>query len=258
LVKHFSKVALAALAVAVASIGVGAGTASATPVPITYTADYFTVTPGSPPSGDFNTECCYGPVVDVENTLVGGLPAWNGVGPIKDTVGGVGTAIEWWTPGTYNGDVVASDGTGSAMNPYANGAFFPPKGTGTSDAPSLQTAIFTGSFSLATKSNVVFDLGADDDAYLYVDGNLVEGLGGVHPNDVLPTDAVVLSAGSHSIELFYADRNVVAASLNFSLDSTGITPTVPEPSTWAMMLLGFAGLGFAGYRKAKGGVALVS
>jgi hypothetical protein len=25
-------------------------------------------------------------------------------------------------------------------------------------------------------------------------------------------------------------------------------PTVPEPSTWAMMLLGFAGLGFAGYR----------
>ena len=25
----------------------------------------------------------------------------------------------------------------------------------------------------------------------------------------------------------------------------------PEPSTWAMMLLGFAGLGFAGYRKAK-------
>ena len=27
---------------------------------------------------------------------------------------------------------------------------------------------------------------------------------------------------------------------------------VPEPSTWAMMALGFAGLGFAGYRKAKG------
>jgi hypothetical protein len=24
---------------------------------------------------------------------------------------------------------------------------------------------------------------------------------------------------------------------------------VPEPSTWAMMLLGFAGLGFVGYRR---------
>jgi hypothetical protein len=29
---------------------------------------------------------------------------------------------------------------------------------------------------------------------------------------------------------------------------------VPEPSTWAMMLLGFAGLGYAGYRRAKPGV----
>ena len=29
-----------------------------------------------------------------------------------------------------------------------------------------------------------------------------------------------------------------------------LAPTIPEPSTWAMMLLGFAGLGFAGYRKA--------
>ncbi|MGB7973223.1 MAG: PEPxxWA-CTERM sorting domain-containing protein [Roseiarcus sp.] len=31
------------------------------------------------------------------------------------------------------------------------------------------------------------------------------------------------------------------------------SPTVPEPSTWAMMLLGFAALGFAGYRRAKVG-----
>jgi hypothetical protein len=28
------------------------------------------------------------------------------------------------------------------------------------------------------------------------------------------------------------------------------SPTVPEPSTWAMMLLGFAGLGYLGYRRA--------
>ena len=31
----------------------------------------------------------------------------------------------------------------------------------------------------------------------------------------------------------------------------GTSSTVPEPSTWAMMLLGFAGLGLAGYRKSR-------
>ena len=32
---------------------------------------------------------------------------------------------------------------------------------------------------------------------------------------------------------------------------TEIKNAVPEPSTWAMMLLGFAGLGYAGFRKAR-------
>ena len=33
--------------------------------------------------------------------------------------------------------------------------------------------------------------------------------------------------------------------------SWSITGGVPEPSTWAMLMLGFAGLGFAGYRQSK-------
>jgi hypothetical protein len=41
-----------------------------------------------------------------------------------------------------------------------------------------------------------------------------------------------------------------------ALEFTPTTSTVPEPSTWAMMLLGFAGLGFLGYRQtAKARVA---
>jgi PEP-CTERM motif len=30
---------------------------------------------------------------------------------------------------------------------------------------------------------------------------------------------------------------------------------VPEPSTWAMLLIGFAGLGYAGWRRSKGPIA---
>jgi hypothetical protein len=34
--------------------------------------------------------------------------------------------------------------------------------------------------------------------------------------------------------------------------------SVPEPSTWAMMILGFAGLGFAGYRRTRKAVSIAA
>jgi hypothetical protein len=36
----------------------------------------------------------------------------------------------------------------------------------------------------------------------------------------------------------------------------GVVGVVPEPSTWTMMVLGFAGIGFMAYRKRKSGYAL--
>jgi hypothetical protein len=53
--------------------------------------------------------------------------------------------------------------------------------------------------------------------------------------DVSPSAAIVLG----TLRSFHSD-----VSGNFS-------STVPEPSTWAMMLLGFAGLGYVGFRKAR-------
>ena len=37
----------------------------------------------------------------------------------------------------------------------------------------------------------------------------------------------------------------------FTGTMTPLTAGVPEPSTWAMMLVGFTGLGYLGYRKAR-------
>jgi hypothetical protein len=37
----------------------------------------------------------------------------------------------------------------------------------------------------------------------------------------------------------------------FGPNFTYVSGAIPEPSTWAMMLLGFAGLGYAGYRNAR-------
>jgi hypothetical protein len=43
----------------------------------------------------------------------------------------------------------------------------------------------------------------------------------------------------------------VTTTFNAAFSLTGVS-TVPEPSTWAMMLVGFAGLGFAGWRTRVG------
>ena len=49
------------------------------------------------------------------------------------------------------------------------------------------------------------------------------------------------------------DARIVLGTLaSFKSDVSGdFSATVPEPSTWAMMLLGFAGLGYVGFRKAR-------
>jgi hypothetical protein len=52
------------------------------------------------------------------------------------------------------------------------------------------------------------------------------------------------------IDPIFAEANP-GYSLSFSPQIGNAAPAVPEPSTWAMMLIGFAGLGFAGYNRAR-------
>ena len=52
--------------------------------------------------------------------------------------------------------------------------------------------------------------------------------------------------------LFNLPSNVDGLQLAFQGSALSITAPVPEPSTWAMLLIGFAGLAFAGYRRRHG------
>jgi hypothetical protein len=59
-------------------------------------------------------------------------------------------------------------------------------------------------------------------------------------------------AGNGSNDFVFA----ISAGANETIDASGtvtetIFTSIPEPSTWAMMLLGFAGLGYAGYRASR-------
>jgi hypothetical protein len=55
-------------------------------------------------------------------------------------------------------------------------------------------------------------------------------------------------AGVHPYELFVS--NATANGVDFVLTAE-VATSVPEPSTWAMMILGFAGLGFTALRRKK-------
>jgi hypothetical protein len=58
---------------------------------------------------------------------------------------------------------------------------------------------------------------------------------------------------STTIEFFGDSTNV--ASRYIGLDDVSVSSSVPEASTWAMMLAGFASLGFVGYRRVARGRA---
>jgi hypothetical protein len=63
----------------------------------------------------------------------------------------------------------------------------------------------------------------------------------------------VINLGSNlgpNIDLTFGYNLVAEGSGGFGFDFA-VGGAVPETSTWAMMLVGFAGLGYAGYRRAK-------
>jgi hypothetical protein len=56
-------------------------------------------------------------------------------------------------------------------------------------------------------------------------------------------------AGPYSLQEVFTIHATGAGNTNLSIDLT--SSAIPETSTWAMMLLGFAGLGYVGFRKAR-------
>jgi hypothetical protein len=69
------------------------------------------------------------------------------------------------------------------------------------------------------------------------------------------TDTLTL-AKTTKLDFFVVDYFLFDNAGGVSLDLEPATPAVPEPSTWAMMLIGFAWLGLAGYRRSRRAVAV--
>jgi Transposase DDE domain group 1/PEP-CTERM motif len=90
-------------------------------------------------------------------------------------------------------------------------------------------------------------------ALLQENGTLYGALSG-NPPSVATVDPTT-GAATIGSDIIGADSAFITGLARFPLSGASV---IPEPSTWAMMLLGFAFLGFAGYRRARAGRAALA
>jgi len=177
---------------------------------------------------------------------------------------------------TYTGpinwvDNASQNHTSSGFNLFKNfltiadiTGFSSPNGTYT--GPGALTAFGNASMSVDGNANLTYmyisgsyfsppggtaaSISHDDGASLYIDGNPCTLL--CFPGQTTETTGFfTLPAGSHNFVLTYVESNGSPSDLIFNTGRVSFSSTVPEPSTWAMMLIGFAGVGFVAYRRTK-------
>ena len=61
-----------------------------------------------------------------------------------------------------------------------------------------------------------FEMGSDDDGWLFVDGELWIDLGGVHALERTSVE-IPLGAGPHRVDIYFAERHVVQSGLEFEV-----------------------------------------
>ncbi len=242
------------LALAAATLCVTAAVSTAANAAATFGVTYFQVPTGF--GGDFGI-CCSSPPATLPVIALGsalgpdGLPvttlaAGPGGGVIDQDASG---QILWWK--AHGG--VSATGTGTLPLPLPLQNMFAPNATGSDNVNFFLTAILSGTFTGHGATSLT--VSSDDDAFVYLDGLYVGGIGGVHGTSTAVLDLGNLG-GNHNLKVFYADRARVDAKLaltGIGLDDLG--PGVPEPATWAMMIIGFGAAGTV-LRRRKGFAAV--
>jgi hypothetical protein len=112
---------------------------------------------------------------------------------------------------------------------------------------------FVGTVTVTT--GMSFTAGHDDGLTLTIDGISVISEPG--PTSFENTTRTYTGpSGTFAFQLVYAE--CCSAPADLAIDLPLYTPGTPEPSTWAMMAVGFAGLGFVGWRSSRKTVTTVA
>jgi fibro-slime domain-containing protein len=220
-------------------------------------ADFFTLSPSDPDVG----HDIPGVTTGLVNSTLGpdGLP----VASALALSGSVGSSnhfsdvngsneILWWsspqvTPAAQN--IIVNLPYDQVL--YPNGVGIP-NSTDGDGSDGYTTAHLSGTFNLATVGTITMSLGSDDDAWVFVNNQLVDDNGGVHGFSDVPFDVTTgLNIGMNTIDIFFADRHVTGSELAFNADVVTVNPRspspVPEPSSLPMLLAGLGLIGGAFY-----------
>ena len=165
------------------------------------------------------------PGSDTGSDYFGNAWSWNNNGAGGNSV--------WGVPGLGSG-IVTYTGANASDN-FEITFLLPVFGT---TSVIDQTPSTGGSYNTQTRLSV-FDAGTWTEwTPTFINGNSVAFFGGT-----------IKSGDSFYVNVAFTGSDLSGANAGFS--ATWSAGAVPEPSTWAMMLAGFAGLGFVGYRRNK-------
>ena len=153
---------------------------------------------------------------------------------------------------------------GTPSTTYFNSAYAPDTATShwisTTSNGGLGTATvtFETTFNVTGISALVSGLwGVDNAATMFLDGVAVTSITGylVSNFSALTPFSFLAGVGSHTLDFAVLNNNnpahpgVADGPLALRVDGVGSVAAVPEASTWAMIILGFAGVGFLSYRR---------
>jgi hypothetical protein len=237
------RVLLVALSVLSAASVVAVSSASATIVATPSNAEFFGVISISNPNGSFTTgDFSDGRDLDLSNDGSSGSTRidqkFPSVSATATTVSGSEVISE--TDLTYTAVIEGPTGTVS-VNVQAKGGVSGDIGTTDGSADLViagsglnveEAAVFGGSTSFSLNSDYVFETNS-----VYE----VEMEAGMNP--------AISGSGNAFVDPMFTLPPGYTLALSPGIGNS--LPPIPESSTWAMMLVGFAGLGFIGYRRAK-------